>query len=225
VRGIDGKGHACPYGVTAVVDLVAIPYKREILYTQISQEHPETTIQRKPAAESTFERNTLALYGYGFGTFGSMSNSQGDIASRSIMAFTPALSLGYRVGSFTPSLYSEYNFVSQTTPVSNVSNQNLSGQGYLAGVMLKYEFQNYSIAGNLLFLGQEQTTQSTVLSQSSIYSGPLGVSLIFGYSICSKLSLLVTGKYVNYSTWNLGSISGDTLTQFSYGIGLSYELF
>jgi len=61
------------------------------------------------------------------------------------------------------------------------------------------------------------------------YDRPSGFGVTLGWGLTSRLSIIVTGKQINYSEWVLSgsnlNITSDTLTQLSYGVGLSYALF
>ena len=214
VLAFDKSGHAGNYSDT--ISLVSSPNG--------FRESVDASLEENSVA-SPRNRGKFALDLYAFGTWGSMNDTQGFIPSRSMMTWAPGIGLGYRTGSFTPALYGEYDLSYQITPVANVSNQNISGQGYLAGLQLKYEFKKFSFAGSYLFLGQYQLAQSTTSGQTSTYSSPSAFSLIVGYSFSDRLSFLIVGKDVNYNNWNQSALSGDSISQIFYGMGLKYELF
>ena len=133
-------------------------------------------------------------------------------------------SLGVAAGihwrSFVPSITGEYLFSNQITSPTSVQNQNTSGQGYLLGAELKWLYKKFTFAGSYLFLGQYSLSQQTTLGQTSTYSQPMGLGLSVGYDLYRNFFLSVILRNVNLNNWNLGS---DTITQFSYGVGLSYK--
>ena len=155
-----------------------------------------------------------------FETLGTMSDSYGNIPSRSMFTSTLGLALGIRIGHFSPALYGEYFLSSQINSLSTSRNQNLSGQGYLVGGELKWQSHGFSITGAYLFSGQYQLLQETTTSQVSIYSQPSGYGLTLGFSPSQNFSLFLMGRETTFNSWNLDT---DPLSQVLYGIGIGYD--
>ena len=244
VRGIDSTGKAGSFSEIGSFEVVLAPRVKRIKspVAEASPEAPQEQPQDQapgpapiptpvpevaqeqlpaPISQATINTSQSSEFPRGFAfdvreleTWGTLVDSGGVIPSRTMLTSSLGVAAGIHWRSFVPSITGEYLFSNQITSPTSVQNQNTSGQGYLLGAELKWLYKKFTFAGSYLFLGQYSLSQQTTLSQ------PMGLGLSVGYDLYRNFFLSVILRNVNLNNWNLGS---DTITQFSYGVGLSYK--
>lgn len=159
----------------------------------------------------------------GVGTFGSQN---GVIPTCSVDSTAGFLELGLNFDSVAPILYGEYSIGSQTTPVNQVANTNVSGSGYLAGGGVRFDWPKVMISALYFPVGAYTFSQPTSTGQTSSFVHPSGFQVDLGFRPMSDVVVTVNYRSVQYTSQTVNGsatgLTGNVLVNAQFGVSLRW---
>ncbi|MEQ1876236.1 MAG: hypothetical protein ABL958_06290 [Bdellovibrionia bacterium] len=159
-----------------------------------------------------------------FDSMGTMKNSTGTIASRSMNNIGLSAVPSFSFGMVSALLYIDYVLTGQVTDPNEVSNTNLGGSGWIGAPGIGFEFSKISLAASYVLYGNYVASKKTAANEESSYTKPSGFVVQLGYQLNSPWTLHLIYRSVSYAKAIVGDafsdIKDDPVQSSSYGLGI-----
>jgi len=159
---------------------------------------------------------------------GQMSNSSGDVASRTMNTFSLEALPGYNLAGFLIGPFVEFRLVGQNTNPSTVGGTNLRGHGFQFGLGTSYDFGPLSFLAALEFFGSHALSNNDLSGNPVTYQKPFGFVLEGGYKFLPSVTADLRFSWTRYSQAQTGTLTTDIstnrLSQWDLSLGASFHL-